>query len=81
MIDINLWVLGHERLGVDGDHAVEHLRPAVAHYLGLTQETLSRVIRQLLTTGEVVAKGPRMIVLRRPTVSPQALEPDPQAAA
>jgi len=41
-------------------------RRDVADYLGLTQETLSRVIRQLLSSGAVEMRGPRTIVLRRP---------------
>lgn len=56
-------------------------RRDVADYLGLTQETLSRVIRQLLTSGEVEARGPRMIVLRRPTVPLHQLGSDTPEAA
>lgn len=41
-------------------------RRDVADYLGLTQETLSRVIRRLLADGKVEAVGPRTIVLKRP---------------
>jgi CRP-like cAMP-binding protein len=41
-------------------------RRDIADYLGLTQETLSRVIRQLLANGEVEARGARTIVLTRP---------------
>lgn len=56
-------------------------RRDIADYLGLTQETLSRIIRQLLATGEVEARGPRMIVLRRPTVPLHRLGSDaPQAS-
>ena len=40
-------------------------RRDVADYLGLTQETLSRVIRQLLADGKVEALGPRTIALKR----------------
>lgn len=43
-------------------------RRDIADYLGLTQETLSRVIRQLLADGEVEATGPRTILVKRPTV-------------
>lgn len=45
-------------------------RRDVADYLGLTQETLSRVIRQLLADGKVEALGPRTIALRRPMRTP-----------
>ena len=54
-------------------------RRDIADYLGLTQETLSRVFRQLLTTGEVEARGARMIVLKRPTASIHPLHTGPQA--
>lgn len=55
-------------------------RRDIADYLGLTQETLSRVIRQMLATGELVAKGPRTILLKRQTVAVRQLPPNPQAA-
>lgn len=60
------WLVARER-PLEGDVVrLPMSRRDTADYLGLTQEILSRVIRMLLVSGAVEARGPRTIVQRRP---------------